>query len=125
MPNENDDSDQGIRDRLPTAGAWIFTRDSTSELPEPWRERAVTVWLLPLTPDEARDLFQGSELRPQLSPGDAEIASLLAKGMSPAAIASRTGKSLRTVHRRLAGLRELLQTTSTAQLAVLLASRGF
>ena len=105
--------------------AWIFIRASPSAIPEPWRGRAVPVSLLPLTPEETTDLFETTTLRPQLSTGDAEIASLLAAGLSPTAIASRTGKSPRTIHRRLARLRELLQTSSTAELAVLLARRGF
>ena len=106
-------------------GGWVFVRDRDAELPEAWRERVVQVWLVPLTPDETRTLMEESTLRSQLSSDDAEIATLLATGLSATAIASRTGKSLRTVHRRLAGLRELLQTTSTAELAVLLARRGF
>ena len=118
-------SDEERSARFQAPGAWVFARDSGAPLPEPWRDRAVAVWLLPLTPDETRELFQGNSVQSQLSPGDAEIASLLAAGFAPGAIASRTGKSLRTVHRRLAALRELLQTTSTAELAVLLASRGF
>ena len=106
-------------------GGWVFIRDPAAEFPEPWRDRVVQVWLLPLTPDESRRLLEEDTLRAQLSPTDAEVASLLATGLSAMAIASRTGKSLRTVHRRLAVLRELLQTTSTAELAVLLARRGF
>ena len=106
-------------------GAWVFMRDSDSNMPEPWRDRAVAVWLLPLTPLETSHLLHETTLRPQLSPGDAEIASLLAAGLTPSVIASRTGKSPRTIHRRLAKLRELLNTTSTAELAIILARRGF
>lgn len=106
-------------------GGWVFVRDPGAEFPEPWRDRVVQVWLLPLTPEESRNLLLENTLRSQLSPGDYEIASLLAKGLSATAIAFRTGKSLRTVNRRLARLRELLQTSSTAELAVLLARRGF
>ena len=105
-------------------GAWVFLRES-EYVPEPWRDRAVRVWLLPLTPAEMSSLLEEDTLRSQLSPADAEIASHLAAGLPPNAIASRTGKSPRTVHRRLAYLRELLDTTSTAELAVLLARRGF
>lgn len=112
-------------DGLHAPVAWVFIREDPSEIPEAWRARAVPVWLLPLTVRETTDLFDESTLRSQLSPGDAEIASLLAAGMSPSVIASRTGKSLRTVHRRLAHLRELLNTTSTGELAVVLARRGF
>jgi DNA-binding NarL/FixJ family response regulator len=100
-------------------------RDSESNLPEPWRDRAVAVWLLPLTPLETSNLLHETTLRSQLSPGDAEIATLLAGGLTPSAIATRTGKSPRTIHRRLAKLRELLNTTSTAELAIILARRGF
>ena len=118
-------SDEERTDRVDAAAAWIFIRESDSEIPDEWSDRGMQVRLLPLTPDETRTLFQEKTLASQLSPGDVEIASLLAIGLSAAAIATRTGKSLRTVHRRLAALRELLQTTSTAELAVLLARRGF
>ena len=118
-------TDHSNGDGVDTPGTWIFLRGSVEDLPHPWRDRAIAVSLLPLTPDETRDMLQETTLRSRLSPDDAKIASLLASGLSPAAIASRTGKSPRTVHRRLAALRELLNTTSTAELAVLLASRGF
>lgn len=117
--------DEEKRESGETPGAWVFMRDPDNTLPEPWRDRAVAVWLLPLTAVETSLLLHETTLRSQLSPGDAEIASLLAAGLTPSVIASRTGKSPRTIHRRLAKLRELLNTTSTAELAIILARRGF
>ena len=114
------------RDREPRpkdCAGWIFIRGP--ELPPGWRDRAVEAWLLPLTPAEMSAVLEESTLRPSLSNGDARIASLLASGLSPRGIASRTGLSVRTIHRRLAKLRDRIGTSSTAELALLLARRGF
>ena len=113
------------KDETQPPGTWIFVCGGESDIPEQWRDRAVPVWLLPLTIEETSTLIEETRLRAQLTRADAEIASLLAAGLSPTAIATRTGKSPRTIHRRLAYLRELLNTTSTAELAILLARRGF
>lgn len=116
----------GQRESLdqPLAG-WVFLRTSADELPDRWRQRAVTVSLLPLSPDEIVAFLEESRLLPTLDPRDAEIGALLAAGLPPSAIARHVGLSTRTVHRRLAALRERFQTGSTAELALLLAKSGF
>lgn len=107
------------------AAAWIFFRGSVTEIPERWRERAVPLWLLPLSPDESDALLEESRVTLTLPPPDAQIARLLAEGLAVDAIAKRLELSPRTVHRRLAALREQFGTASTVELALLLAKRGF
>ena len=104
---------------------WVFLQSSVAELPDRWRQRAVAVWLLPLSPDEMDTLLEENRLLPTLAPRDAEIATLLVAGLPPSVIARRVGLSSRTVHRRLAALRERFGTGSTMELALLLAKRGF
>jgi DNA-binding NarL/FixJ family response regulator len=102
---------------------WVFM--DPGKLPARWQDRAVTMMLVPLMPDEAQQLFNGEKVLPEIPAGDEELVKLLASGASSRTMARELGISLRTVHRRLAELRDRYEVRSTAQLAALLSRQGF
>lgn len=100
---------------------WLFV---LGEVPERWRDRARPASLIPLLPEEAETVMATGASEP----ADAEEAALLrlaARGLPAPSIARMTGVSIRTVHRRLARLRDQLEVETTAQLAAELSKRGF
>jgi len=114
--------DHEPRGRRPDAHeGWLFV--DPSRVPDRWRDRAVPVCLVPLLPEEAASVLDGS--LPELSEDVEELARLVAGGMSVTEMARRLHLSHRSVQRRLARLRLRLGVETTAQLAALLARRGF
>ena len=102
---------------------WLFI--DPEALPDRWRDRAVTVSLVPLLPGEMSELVddEGDGFIPQ--PGDIELIKLVAQGMSAHEMARRLGIATRSVHRRLARLRDRMGVQTTPQLAAEFARRGF
>lgn len=100
---------------------WFFV--DPSRVPDRWRERAVPVCLVPLLPEEAASILEGS--LPELSEDEEQLARLVAAGASVTEMAGHLYVSNRSVQRRLARLRRRLGVETTAQLAALLARRGF
>ena len=105
------------------AQGWLFLRPGP--LPRRWRERAIQVTLVPLGPEEASELMEGSRSPMELDPMDEDLAHLTAQGLTVTAMANRMSLSARSVNRRLARLRQQFGVGSTAELAVELARRGF
>lgn len=99
---------------------WIAV--DPSAVPEGWKERALSVALLPMLPGEASRVL---ETLVPLGHEDPTFLSLVARGASPRSIARELGLSIRSVHRRTARLKELLGVESSAQLSASLARRGF
>lgn len=112
------------RDQEAPFEGWLFIRGDA--VPEKWRDRAISVSLVPLMPGELDDLAppNGSNgFAPD--PGDVELYMLIARGLPAPEIARELGIATRSVHRRLARLRERLDVQTTAQLAAAFARRGF
>lgn len=104
-------------------GGWLLLEPGA--VPERWRGRMRHVAMVPLLPSEADGLLAGRPASPALDPSDEAIARLVARGLSVIAIAAELGMSTRSVQRRLVRLRELLGAESKAELAGLLAAKGF
>lgn len=94
------------------------------EVPDRWRGRARQVSFIPLLPDEVVSVLAGRE-DAVVNEGDEALLKLAARGLSAPAIARASGLSIRTVHRRLARLREQLQVETSSELAAELSQRGF
>ena len=103
--------------------AWVFL--DQSRVPERWKSRARLFAGIPLLPEEAGRLLEQGSTSALLTQTDEPFVQLVASGMAPDAIAKETGLSLRTVHRRLAALRDDLGVRSTPELVAHLARRGF
>ena len=103
---------------------WLFVRGDA--VPEKWRDRAVAVSLVPLTPGELDAFVSPGDSNGFVpEPGDIELYKLIARGLPAPEIARELGIATRSVHRRLARLRERLDVQTTAQLAAAFARRGF
>jgi DNA-binding NarL/FixJ family response regulator len=109
--------------RADKPAAWLFV--SGTEVPAIWLDRAVPAMLVPLLPDEARQVLSGRSAHSELAPQDVQLARLAAQGHTVTAIARELQVNRRTVDRRLAVLRRCLGVASTTELAVALAERGF
>ena len=83
--------------------------------------RVVPMALVALLPDEVDALEGGTDA----GPDEAEVASLAARGLPAAEIATRLHISRRTAYRRLARLREAVGARNSAELAARLSERGF
>lgn len=81
--------------------------------------------MVPLLPEETKDLLAGRPVTGQLEPDDELVARLAAKGLSTEVIAKRLSMSPRSVQRRLARLRDRVGAHSKAELSTLLSRRGF
>ena len=113
---------QGAEEPGTTPGyVWLFV---LGEVPERWRERARSASLIPLLPEEAESVMATATSTPPDAEGDA-LMRLAARGLPAPSIARIAGVSIRTVHRRLARLREQLEVDTTAELAAELSRRGF
>lgn len=102
---------------------WVLM--DPSSLPSRWRERAVPMLVVPLLPEEAQELLDGERVLPEVMASDELLLRLIARGTSTRTISLKLGLSVRTVHRRLAQLRERYGVRSTAQLVALLSRQGF
>ncbi len=83
------------------------------------------MFLVPLLPDEARDVLAGEPAGSELHGEDLALAKLVASGVPVDDVARRLHLTSRTVYRRLARLRRLVGVTTTGELVAELASRGF
>jgi hypothetical protein len=112
------------RRALSPGAAWLVV--SADEVPVGWRDRVLTVALLPLPaggmsdePERRRPTADGVSGRLQ------ETARLLLSGHTRQSIARHTGVSMRTVERDVARLRESSGASSLTELAATLALRSF
>lgn len=103
-------------------GAWVLV--PLGHVPEPWKNRAQPVALIPLLPDELADVLSGTAATPTLEERDERIARLLTSGASLAEIGRAVGLSPRGVQHRLAALRRRFGAGTTAELAAYLARHG-
>ena len=99
---------------------WVFV---IGDVPERWRDRARSASLIPLLPDEAASVLSSDGA--DVDASDDTLLNLAARGLPAPSIARTAGISIRTVHRRLARLREQFEVETTAQLASELSRRGF
>ena len=107
-------------DRIP---GWLILDPDV--VPPEWQERARVMAWVPLLPDEAEQILQKGSTAPQLAASDPDFLRLVARGEAPGSIGRRLGISTRSVHRRLARLRDQLGSRSSAELAAELSRRGF
>ncbi len=106
--------------RLP---GWILV--APGALPDRWRDRATPMFLVPLLPDEARDVLAGEAAGSELHGEDLALARLVARGVPVDDCARQLHLTSRTVYRRLARLRRLVGVDTTNELVAELARRGF
>jgi DNA-binding CsgD family transcriptional regulator len=100
---------------------WLFlTRES---VPEPWRERAVDIVMVPLTQVEEARILEA--VAPELDADQQRLVNLVAQGLSAGAVARRLSMPQRTVEHHLSRLCDRFGARSTAELSALLARRGF
>jgi DNA-binding NarL/FixJ family response regulator len=102
---------------------WLFLHPSA--VPERWANRAVTVAMVPLLPDEAVNVLEDGTTRPLVEPSDESLIRLVAKGKAIATIARELGIGARTVDRRLDRIRTRYGIGSKAEMAAFFAERGF
>ena len=102
---------------------WVILEPE--QVPERWQDRARLMAWVPLLPDEADELLSNGVASPSPTVTDPDFLKLVARGEAPGKIARRLAISTRSVHRRLARLRESVGVTSTAELAAELSRRGF
>jgi DNA-binding CsgD family transcriptional regulator len=110
-------------DPEPRVPGWILV--APSALPERWRDRATPMFLVPLLPEEARDVLAGEPAAPELHGEDLALAKLIARGVPVDDVARQLHLTSRTVYRRLARLRRLVGVATTGELVAELARRGF
>lgn len=102
---------------------WLFL--APDAVPPEWQERAVSVSLIPLHPDEAAVILAGRGAIPRLDESDLPLVRLVARGKSAPEIARELDIALRSVYRKLARLRAEFGVASTPELAATLSKRGF
>lgn len=93
-----------------------------SVVPESVQRRAVAVLLVPLLPEEAKELFGPAR---EVGGLDRQILQLIAEGASAEAIGRTLGIQPRRVYRRLASLRDRFGVGTTRELVALVAPWGF
>lgn len=93
------------------------------KVPEAWRERVTEMAWVPLLPEEALGILREGYAEPATD--DTEFLRQVARGDAAGVIARRLSISTRSVHRRLARLRDSLGVASSAELAAELSRRGF
>lgn len=113
----------GREKRSDPVPGWLLL--SPEVVPERWRGRAVGMSLVPLTPPEANRILRGEPAVAELGPEDEPLLALLAGGISVRELAERLGISQRGLQHRLARLRRRFGVSSTRELALLAARRGF
>jgi DNA-binding NarL/FixJ family response regulator len=102
--------------------AWLLVDRQPDEA---WLRRATPLWLLSVTPDELSSVMGERPSVPPLTDDEEELLPLVAAGLGTSEIATRIRVSPRTAERRLARLRHRWNVSTTAELAALLARRGF
>lgn len=113
----------GMAQRYPEhADGWLVL---TGPVPERWRERAVSLHLIPLLPVESNRIVAGAVALPGITVEDEPLLRTIARGSKTAAMAKELGIPKRTLERKLERLRRQLKVTSTADLIALLARLGF
>ena len=122
MLDEDRDPGETLRDAQ-RDGVWILIPDKS--LPERWADRAVSLALVRLLPEESERLLATGETGPSLHPEEEQLARLAARGMGAEDIARTLHMTPRSVYRRLARLRKRFGATSRAELAAVLAKHGF
>lgn len=108
--------------RSPIPAGWLIV---TENVPTVWRERARTVTLIPLVPEELKSLIDGHRTQPTINPEHLPIMTAIARGMPAREIAREIGVTPRTVYRHVARLRESFNVDTLAELGAELARRGF
>jgi DNA-binding NarL/FixJ family response regulator len=106
-----------------TAVGWLFLHPAA--VPEEWKDRTRPAVFVALDEDEIRSLLVSGSIDKTPTGVEDELLPLIARGLSASAIARRTKYSERTVHRRIAHLRDRYGVGSTPELAAELARRGF
>jgi DNA-binding NarL/FixJ family response regulator len=104
-------------------GVWILIPQNS--LPERWSDRAVSLALVRLLPEESERLLATGETGPSLQPEEEQLARLAARGMGADEIARTLHMTPRSVYRRLARLRKRFGAATRAELAAVLAKHGF
>lgn len=95
------------------------------EVPERWKERARPAHFIPLLPSESSPMLTAAGGAGAVEPEDDVLLRLAARGVAATVIARTANLSIRTVHRRLARLRDQLGVESSAELTAELSRRGF
>lgn len=98
---------------------------SPGAVPARWRDRAIQISFVPLSPSEAANLLGQGMAEARIDRSDEALARLAARGLTARAISLELGMSLRTVYRGLARLRERFGAASREELVARLAERGF
>ena len=93
-------------------------------VPEAWKDRAQQMAMVPLLPSEAEQVLEKGSAEPAIT-HDPEFLRLVARGEAAGTIARRLSISTRSVHRRLARLRDSVGAESSSELAAELSRRGF
>lgn len=83
------------------------------------------MFLVPLMPEEARNVLAGEPAAPQLHDEDLSLARLVASGVPVDDIARQLHLTSRTVYRRLARLRRMVGVSTTNELVSELSRKGF
>ena len=105
------------------ADGWLFLHPSA--VPDEWSDRIRPVVLVALDENELASILRSGSVERAHSTEDEELLALISRGFSVRAIASQVGQSERTVHRRLARLRDHYGVSSTPELVAELSRRGF
>lgn len=95
------------------------------DVPERWKERARPAHFIPLLPSESSPVLSAAGRAGLVEPEDDVLLRLAARGAAARVIARTANLSIRTVHRRLARLRDQFGVESSAELAAELSRRGF
>ena len=104
------------------AMGWLLVHPAM--LPEAWQDRAISMALVPLLPDELAERLSPTDTAP-LASQDARLLELVVRGLSKQRIARELTISPRTLDRRLRALREHFAVHSLTELAAAGARRGF
>lgn len=112
-----------MNDRAGRIPGWLIL--DPEQVPEAWKDRVQPMAWVPLLPTEADQILDEGRAQPAMAAQDPEFLRLAARGDSPGDIARRLSISTRSVHRRLARLRDSLGVASGAELAAELSRRGF
>lgn len=112
-----------VSDRIGRIPGWLIL--DPDQVPDVWKDRVQPMAWVPLLPSEADQILEEGTAQPAMAAQDPEFLRLAARGGSPGEIAQRLSISTRSVHRRLARLRDSLGVASGAELAAELSRRGF
>ena len=119
MESTSSDNERGSEE-APSSGWFLVAQHA---LPEEWQDRAIPVYLVPLSGSDVERLQPRDHADPRLDEEDRAVARLVARGVPPHELAARLHLSRRSVFRRLARLRQLTGSSSNVQLATKLAKQ--